>query len=63
VPVQVQGVDGAILNPRETWADKTAYDMEARKLVAMFVKNFDAFKERVGADVMDASPQYAIAAE
>ncbi len=63
VPVQVRGVDGAILNPRETWADKSAYDMQARKLVAMFVKNFDAFKERVGADVMDASPQYAIAAE
>ncbi len=52
-----------ILNPRDTWADKKAYDAQARKLVAMFVKNFDTFKDHVGADIMDASPQMALAAE
>jgi phosphoenolpyruvate carboxykinase (ATP) len=63
VPIEVQGLDSAILNPRETWADMSAYDVQARKLVAMFVKNFDTFKDSVGTDVLDASPQYAIAAE
>jgi len=29
----------------------------------MFVKNFDSFKNHVGSDVMDASPQMAMAAE
>ena len=36
----VKGVDPTILDPRDTWADPTAYDAAARKLVAMFVKNF-----------------------
>ena len=63
VPKSVEGVDDKILNPRETWADKKAYDAQARKLVSMFVKNFDTFKNHVGPDVMDASPQMALAAE
>jgi phosphoenolpyruvate carboxykinase (ATP) len=63
VPTAVAGVDARMLNPRETWADKKTYDAQARQLVAMFVKNFDRFKNGVSADVMNASPQYAIAAE
>ena len=63
VPTAVAGVDAKILNPRETWADRQAYDAQARKLVSMFVKNFDTFKDHVGTDVMDASPQMALAAE
>jgi phosphoenolpyruvate carboxykinase (ATP) len=63
VPTAAQGVDSEILNPRETWSDKSAYDAQARKLVSMFTKNFDRFKDHVAADVMNASPQYAMAAE
>ena len=63
VPKAVEGVDTKILNPRDTWADKKAYDAQARKLVSMFVKNFDTFKDHVEGDVMDASPQMALAAE
>jgi phosphoenolpyruvate carboxykinase (ATP) len=63
VPVAVQGVDGRILNPRETWADLSAYDAQARKLVGMFVKNFERFDGHVGADVKAASPALQIAAE
>ncbi len=63
VPTAVEGVDPSVLNPRETWADKRAYDDQAQKLVSMFVKNFDCFKDSVGTDVMNASPQFAMAAE
>ncbi len=63
VPVAVDGVDAAILNPRETWADKQAYDAMARKLVGMFVKNFAKFEAHVGADVKAASPAIQLAAE
>ncbi len=63
VPEAVEGVDSAILNPRETWADKKAYDAMAKKLVGMFIKNFAKFEAKVGADVKAASPVSQIAAE
>jgi phosphoenolpyruvate carboxykinase (ATP) len=63
VPVTVPGVDSKILNPRETWADKAAYDAQARKLVGMFRENFRKFESHVGRDVLEAAPQLAEAAE
>jgi phosphoenolpyruvate carboxykinase (ATP) len=63
VPVSVPGVDPAILNPRETWNDKPAYDAQAIKLVSMFRENFRKFEAHVGADVLQAAPQLAEAAE
>jgi phosphoenolpyruvate carboxykinase (ATP) len=63
VPVSVPGVDAAILNPRDTWADKAAYDAQARKLVSMFRENFKKFEAHVGQDVLQAAPELAEAAE
>lgn len=63
VPVEVPGVDAKILNPRETWADKQAYDSQAKKLVGMFVRNFVRFEAHVGADIKAASPAVQLAAE
>ena len=59
VPVAVPGVDSSILNPRDTWADKQAYDAQAAKLVGMFVANFDKFLDHVDDNVRAA----ALAAE
>ena len=52
VPVQVPGVDAALLDPRSTWDDAEAYDAQARKLVGMFVDNFGKYVDHVGDDVM-----------
>jgi phosphoenolpyruvate carboxykinase (ATP) len=62
VPVDVPGVDSAILNPRSTWADGHAYDVQARKLVDMFVANFAKFERHVDASVMGAAPSWLNAA-
>ncbi len=63
VPVSVPGVDAKILNPRETWTDKKAYDKQAASLVHMFRDNFKKFEAHVGADVNAAAPKMAAAAE
>jgi phosphoenolpyruvate carboxykinase (ATP) len=63
VPVAAPGIDARILNPRETWADKHGYDAQARRLVAMFVANFEKFENDVGAEVRAAAPAYRAAAE
>jgi phosphoenolpyruvate carboxykinase (ATP) len=63
VPLALPGVDPEILNPRETWADKAAYDAQARALVDMFRANFEKFEMHVDADVLAAAPVLKQAAE
>ncbi|MCR5857282.1 phosphoenolpyruvate carboxykinase [Mesorhizobium sp. J428] len=63
VPVSVPEVDGSILDPRSTWADKAAYDRQARKLVGMFIDNFGKFESHVDQAVRGAAPRVQEAAE
>jgi phosphoenolpyruvate carboxykinase (ATP) len=55
IPVAVEGVPSEVLDPREAWADKHAYDIAAKNLVGLFVKNFDTFADVVGEDVKAAA--------
>ena len=57
VPISVVGVDDALLNPRETWADKHAYDASARDLVGKFIDNFAKFESHVNEAVLAAAPK------
>jgi phosphoenolpyruvate carboxykinase (ATP) len=59
VPVAVEGVDSAILDPRSTWVDKEDYDRTAQKLVQLFVDNFAQFEAHVDEGVRNAAPQAA----
>jgi len=63
VPLALDGVDAKILDPRQTWADKVAYDAQARALVDMFQKNFTKFESHVDSDVRAAAPMLRAAAE
>src|SRR5690606_6340329 len=62
VPTAVDGVDAKILNPRDTWADKTAFDATAAGLVAMFTGNFAKFEGHVDAEVRAAGPALRVRA-
>ncbi|MCV2864013.1 phosphoenolpyruvate carboxykinase [Defluviimonas sp. WL0075] len=55
VPVSVPGVEDALLDPRYTWADPTAYDAQARKLVGMFADNFAQYVPYIDAEVQAAA--------
>jgi len=57
VPVSVPGVDSAILDPRETWANKAEYDATAARLVDLFVENFAQFANDVDESVRQAAPK------
>ena len=56
-------LDPAILDPRATWADKAAYDRQARRLIGMFIDNFGKFEAHVDAGVRAALPMLREAAE
>ena len=56
VPKEIPGVPTEILNPKETWADKEAYDEQARKLTGLFEDNFRKFEDEVSEEVRVAGP-------
>ncbi|WP_149539149.1 phosphoenolpyruvate carboxykinase [Siccirubricoccus phaeus] len=55
MPKSLPGVPAEVLNPRETWADKAAYDATATKLVGLFEKNFETFAGAVSEEVKAAA--------
>ena len=57
VPVACPGVPAEVLNTRNTWADKAAYDAQAAKLAGMFAENFKAFADQVTPEVRAAGPR------
>ena len=59
VPLSIKGIDDKLFTPRETWADKNAFDAQSAKLIAMFLENFAKFEARVSADVKMAGPKAA----
>ena len=57
VPTSCPGVPQELLDPRETWADKEAYDVAAQDLAARFAAKFAPYAETVHPDVAAAGPQ------
>jgi phosphoenolpyruvate carboxykinase (ATP) len=56
MPTACQDVPNDVLNPRNTWSDKSAYDTQAHKLSDMFRKNFEKFGD-VDASIRGAGPR------
>ncbi|NMA68529.1 MAG: phosphoenolpyruvate carboxykinase (ATP) [Desulfitobacterium sp.] len=57
MPERVEGVPSEILNPRNTWEDKDAYDQNARELALSFIKNFEKFPG-IASNIKDAGPAF-----
>lgn len=56
VPTSVPGVPDHVLQPRNTWSDAEAYDVQAIKLARMFNENFVQFEDEVSESVREAGP-------
>lgn len=59
VPHSCPNVPTEILDPKNTWQDKSAYDSKANHLADLFVKNFEQYADGVTEEVLDAAPQIA----
>lgn len=57
IPKSVPGVPDAILQPRNTWSDKAAYDQKAKYLAGLFTKNFEKYASGVSKEVLEAAPK------
>ncbi|MCX6291482.1 MAG: phosphoenolpyruvate carboxykinase (ATP) [Bacteroidetes bacterium] len=60
MPKSCPNVPSEILNPRNTWADKNAYDAKAATLAAAFVKNFAQYAEYANEEILSAAPKIAV---
>jgi phosphoenolpyruvate carboxykinase (ATP) len=58
VPLACPGVPPEVLKPRNTWADKDAYDRQARELARLLVENFRQFADSVDPKVVAAGPAF-----
>ncbi|MDB5192319.1 MAG: phosphoenolpyruvate carboxykinase [Segetibacter sp.] len=57
VPLCCAGVPDNILNPKDTWEDKAAYDEKARNLAHQFVSNFEKYADGVSEEIMSSAPR------
>ena len=56
IVTECSGVPAELLRPRDSWADKTAYDATAKKLAGLFNKNFETYAGGASAEVKAAAP-------
>ena len=57
IPKECPDVPTEILNPRNTWPDKNAYDEKAKHLAGLFIKNFEKYASGVTREILDAAPK------
>ena len=58
IPTELPGVDPAILDPRDTYADASEWDAKAKDLAGRFIKNFAKYESNeAGKALVAAGPQ------
>lgn len=58
VPQEVPNAPAEVLNPRNTWEDKEAYDKKANELAKAFKENFSKFEAEASQEILESAPIY-----
>jgi phosphoenolpyruvate carboxykinase (ATP) len=58
IPENCPYVVADMLNPRNTWVDKAAYDAAAEKLADMFQHNFEKYADFADEEILAGSPVF-----
>jgi phosphoenolpyruvate carboxykinase (ATP) len=60
MPQTCPEVPKELLDPRNTWSDKEAYDKKALHLANLFVSNFEQFASDASQEILNAAPKTAV---
>ncbi len=58
IPKECPDVPTDVLNPINTWSDKTAFKEKSKYLAGLFVKNFNKYADGVTEEVLAAAPKH-----
>ena len=56
MPKSCPNVPSEILNPKETWKNKKAYDIQAKELANSFKENFAKFETYANDEILAGAP-------
>ncbi|GHC46292.1 phosphoenolpyruvate carboxykinase (ATP) [Ulvibacter litoralis] len=56
VPQSCENVPSEVLNPKGTWKNQKAYDIQANELAASFKENFAKFEEYANDEILSGAP-------
>jgi phosphoenolpyruvate carboxykinase (ATP) len=56
IPAACPGVPSEILNPENTWENKSEYDERTRTLAMEFITNFEKYSSCVNVEILSAAP-------
>lgn len=60
MPSTCPNVPDEVLNPKDTWADKAAYDNKANDLARKFNANFKKFENQANEEILSAAPKVVV---
>jgi phosphoenolpyruvate carboxykinase (ATP) len=60
MPDRCKGIPENILDPKNTWSDKEAYDHKANFLAQAFLKNFEKFAGFANDEILSGAPEVHI---
>lgn len=60
MPLTCPNVPSEVLNPRNTWANKYAYDQKASDLARAFVSNFKQYSQLSSNEILNAAPKESV---
>lgn len=57
VPQYCPNVPIEVLNPKDTWKNQKAYDIQARELASSFIENFKKFEAMANEEILSGAPK------
>lgn len=57
IPLDCPGCDKSVLNPRNTWKNKSDYDKTAKELAKSFIEGFKKYEQGMPKEIIEAGPR------